>query len=225
MQFQRQSHGIGTFWKGDEQVKLETLNKKIEKLEKERESLFLLREPIDKMIERNYKELDKLREQRGKIIVDQMPKDKIDFNFILTGEHHSMPLYYESERQIQELGLRGGGKWTMTGQKNISLTMYKNDPDNLQKTYDSVLLLLPYMIPFPKEGRKDRIIEEFIGKKVFGIFEHTLSENGIYYFLISENGNTEIGIQRYSRFSILKEFKTILDGLKYVQNNLYYEEK
>jgi hypothetical protein len=206
-------------------MKIETLDKEIEKLEKERKKLFAMRDPIDKGIEKNYIKLEKLREQRGKMIVEQMPKDKIDFNFILTGEHDSMALYHEAERQIQQLGLWGSGEWcNTTKQKCIKLMMYKENPDNLQKTYNSILSLLPYIIPLPaKNTEGEPVEEEFIDKKIFGIFEHTLSENGIYFFLISKNGSTEIARQRYSRLSILKRFETIMDGLKYIQNNFYYE--
>ena len=207
-------------------MKLDEVNKKLEELEKERRALFVQRRPIDIALERNYKELESLREQCGKLLVESMPKDVVDPLFILTAEHHSQTLFREAERQIHSLGLYGSGHFPDTNQRCMKLMMYRNDPYSLKQTFDSITFLLPFIVHWPDVDPEGKPTEEvYRGKKVFEIFEHSLSSNGSYLFLVCDDGTTEIVHRRYSRREIMHKAKDLMDGLKYVQKHLYYSDK
>jgi len=80
------------------------------------------------------------------------------------------------------------------------------------------------MKPWIKQEGGEKFPDEYEGNKIFKIFEHTLSENGSYCFLILPDESCQV-VLRYSsyRVEILESFDNILDGLKYVQKYLYYE--
>ena len=85
------------------------------------------------------------------------------------------------------------------------------------------MFLLPHIKSFPNEKK---IEEKFRGKKIFGIFENTLSKEGIYYFIIdSEGEKCRVAIQRFSKLLVEEEFDNIMDGLKYIQEYHYYEKR
>jgi len=194
---------------------VKSLTQQIERLEKEREELFAQRAPIDKAIEKNYGILEKLREKRGKMMVAQMPKDVIDFDLILNPDLKSQSLYREADRQVMRLGLYRSGYFEVTKQACLKLMMYKNRPENLQKTYDSVMLALPHIKPHPSG--------EFAGCKVFSIFESTLSAHGSYFFLVAEGNACKILRSYGTRYSEIGSFSDIMTGLTYVQKKLYYQ--
>lgn len=95
-------------------MKEATILKKIEELESERESLFAQKAPIEERLLESYYELEKLYEARDKAILKRNRKE-IDIDLILTAEHQSMVMYREAEKQIQKLGLWGGGYYPATG--------------------------------------------------------------------------------------------------------------
>lgn len=198
-------------------MKLET---KIKQLETERAELFRQKEPIDNRLIEIYDELQPLYEKRGKKEVKAL-KGKLDFELMLMPETGSMAKHREAERQVQSLGLWRSGYYAATMQSCIEVML---SPTNLQQTYDSVMLMLPYIKPFPDvtpDGNE--VPEYFKNKKILGIFEHNLSKYAVYQFAISEDGTSEIIATRYGHTSVHFTAPTIMDGLKYIQKNLPYE--
>src|ERR1035437_6426331 len=148
---------------------------KIAILEAERQELFVKKAPIDKRLGETYNELQSLYNARDTLELAKSDK-KLDINLILTANHTSTVKFQEADRQIRELGLTRHGYWAAINQCAISIMLTQ---ENLNKTFSSVMLLLPHIKPFPENNGL------LTAKKVFHIFEHTLSQHGTYNFAIA----------------------------------------
>lgn len=116
------------------------------------------------------------------------------------------------EEYLHSLNLNdGGGYWINTNQSAIRIMLYKYDDEHTKKVYEGILEILPYIKPI-----KDNT-------KQFDIFEYTLSLHDSYY--LAYNEQTKLFSVITGRKNIIKENEDLMKILKYIQENLYYEEK
>jgi hypothetical protein len=195
---------------------LDGLNKKIAELEAEREALFAQREPIEQAIVRNYEELEAVSNQRGELLVKEKEEKPLDLEWIFSpkGDFGSMKEYYFAHAQIEKLGLRLSGRWGDTSQPVVEIAL---TPQNLGQTYESLKLVLPFIHPCTRD--------RFEGLKRVSVFEHTLSEHGVYALGVGADGGTcKLFRATYGWITTEREFTSLLDALKYIQRHHYYEK-
>ena len=117
--------------------------------------------------------------------------------------------YHEREKFWEDKGLWHSGYKPETEQVYLKMKLYKGEGDNLEQTISTLEEILPH-------------IKAIDGVKVFGVFEHTLSENGVYCVEITEHTYTLV-ICRYRRKSVVKECKSLREMIEYIQEHHYYE--
>lgn len=190
---------------------IEKLQNEIKKLEARREELFKLKEPIDEELVSAAEKIDKLKDKIDKIV---LASDSVDWNYLLDAET-GMKSYKECEKKLYERGLYGPGG-AIKGKRCFQIMLYKDKPKSLQKTYNGLIELLPYL-DYNDFG-------DYKGYKFIDIFEYTLSEYGSYYCFINEERNEYILMQDKWRITNeLKRFTTLMSMLEYIQENHYYE--
>ena len=193
---------------------LDKINKDLFNLEKtEKELLSELSKLQDSLLSIRLKKIKPLKEKRDKILLKNKDPNEIDISLVLNGNPSSTVLYNERKRQLDKLGLWSSGYFPSTGQTALKLILIRNDYERTKKAYQSLCLLLPHLKP-REEGKKDIII---------GIMEHTLSEYTSYSLHIyGKKPTSRCEIQTHYR-SVIKKFENLMDSLKYIQMELYYE--
>ena len=73
--------------------------------------------------------------------------------------------------------------------------LYKGAEDNLEQTYESLNVILPFIKPISDEGDRR-----------FKLFEHTLSEWGVYDLRLSKEGVWTLNKTAYGRERVEKNF-------------------
>ena len=190
---------------------IEKLQNKIKELEARREELFNLKEPIDEELVSAAEKIEKLRDKIDKIV---LASDNVDWSYLLDATT-GMKSYEECHKRLYARGLYGPGG-AIKGKRCFQIMLYKDKPKSLQKTYNGLIEILPYL------DYND--FDEYKGYKFVDIFEYTLSENGSYYCFINEERNEYILMQdKWRRASELKRFTALMSMLEYIQENHYYE--
>jgi hypothetical protein len=188
------------------------LNKKLKELEERRKVLFKLKEPIDKELTANYNKINKIKDEIGKVLITKTPSN---WNLLLD-EQSGEFVYKKYSEKLNEKGLIGGGYLPDTGQRCIKIAMIKGDKSSFSNTFTALNEILPFIKSITKGNNK--------GFKYVDILESTLSENGCYYILLNRKEKIYKLMQdRYHHTSELKIFNSLIDILKYIQNNHWYE--
>lgn len=99
-----------------------------------------------------------------------------------------------------------------TNQSIVSFTAYKKH--DLIKQYNELSLWIPYI-----KTQNDKDGKEY---KYIGVIDRTLSEGGIYQIHIYDD-YVQFGITRWGHYDDLKRFDNLLDCVKYIQKEKYYE--
>lgn len=188
--------------------------KEIDKKEARRTELFKLREPIDLEIEKLYYEIKALKEKQTEQSLEQDMGFVEKFYFLMFEDGCSSDMKrYDAAKELinDELGLWMSGYYPETEQKAVEIMLYKGEGDNLEKTYDSLCKILPLVKPI-KEGKEKR----------FKLFEHTLSEGGIYA-LKNVDEKWKLTITSCGRERDIKEWDNLKEALMYCQEHHYYE--
>ena len=110
------------------------------------------------------------------------------------------------------MGLWVSGYYPFSEQNAIEIMLYKGAEDNLEQTYESLNVILPFIKPINEEGDRR-----------FKLFEHTLSEWGVYDLRLSKEGVWTLNKTTYGREKVEKTFENLYDALKYCQQHHYYE--
>lgn len=126
---------------------------------------------------------------------------------ILLNTHLPHPLWIEQCRQWSVLGLGTSGCNTDTNQMIPRIMLTKEDDAKTEKQYQAVCKLLPHMKA------------DASGKKVIGIFEHTLSAGDIYSLHVYDH---HVDMHTHYRGEI-KSFDSLLDAMTYVHKNHWYD--
>jgi hypothetical protein len=152
-------------------------------------------------------------ELRNRIARVKSKQKKIDWDWLLycdwkdAGVHHKY-----REEVLNKIGLRSSGYYQEINQTCVQVMLYRNKPDSLKKTLSGLKKVLPYL-----KSVKDGFVR-------VDIFEHTLSEGGVYDLWIDkEEKKYQIRKTTYGREEILKEFNDLKKALEYIQEHHYYE--
>lgn len=103
-----------------------------------------------------------------------------------------------------------GSYWVDTGQSCVRVVLYRDNDEITEKVHDGLLVILPYIKPLQD------------GKKSFDIFEHTLSKNYSFYLRVSENDKL-FEVETHTK-DVWKSSNDLMEVLKYIQKELYYEK-
>jgi hypothetical protein len=126
-----------------------------------------------------------------------------------------MNVYRAYDKKLLSMGLWSGGYIPETGQRGVKVMLIKDDEESLKKTIVGLEKVLPFIKPIVTSGYK-----------IVGIFEHTLSENGVFYMLIDDKNSVyKLMSDVYRRTHELKKFNSLESIIKYVQENHWYETK
>lgn len=198
-----------------------TLDEQIAELETERANLFKQKEPIDARLIETHNLLEALKTKRDTAKIKRGEFKFPDYKMIMDRSEESMPLYRERERQLQKLGLRGEGYIPDTMQTAIKVTLYrehnkKNKNRNL-RAYVGLVKLLPYMKPMTENNHRT----QYKGKKYVSLFEHTLSQYGSWFLLLTGNENDVVEL--HNSYSEKKKFKNLKEAFNYCAIHHYYE--
>lgn len=168
--------------------------------------------PLEKKAHRFYYRNKKLRDRIATIKSEQK---KIDWEWVLSCEWNdgSVRLKYR-EKVLRDIGLDSSGYFDTINQTCIRITLHKNDSHSVAKNLQGLKKIFPYLKP----------VED--GFVIVDIFEHTLSECGVYRLWIDkENKKYQITKTTYGHRKVLKEFNDLKKALEYIQEHHYYESR
>jgi hypothetical protein len=109
--------------------------------------------------------------------------------------------------------VKTGGYCTETNQTGIEVCFYRDDP--LDEQIAEVKMWLSHLKPI-KKGDTTAIH--------LGVFEHTLSEGGVYTLWVYPENKVILEKCTYGRIHPLKEFSSLDEAFKYVAQNHWYEK-
>lgn len=155
---------------------LEDLRIDLVEAEMKRDRLFAERAPIDRKIEIELKRIQHLNSMIGELLVDEAKKSGPDWvSLVRQGPPGDGKKFYEYARsQFSSIGLFMGGFWADTGDRDLHVMMTKGSKESLVITKRAIELIAP-------------LLTEQDGMVRFGIFEHSLSTNGVYRLLVSKD--------------------------------------
>lgn len=194
--------------------KLQELNTEISNLEKEIADIVVELSPLQTKLFKKRELLSDLVEERDRNLYKNRNPEEIDIELVLDGNPRSTAKHREQSRQLQRLGLVGGGYYPETGQTAITVRLTKNKDEFTEKAYKGLCILLPHLKPYQKDSKSIRI----------NIFEHTLSKHTSYSLHILGNfPDAKCEIRTFNRF-VQQSFNNLKDALDYIQKNLYYQK-
>lgn len=192
---------------------IKKLEKQIRDKESRRSELFKLKEPIDKELESLYEDIKNLKEEitKAKLKQEMSFEEKFEYLMFEDGIGSDMERYNAAQKMLSDMGFHMGGYSPHSNQKCVQLMLYKGVNDNLKEVYDNFTKILPLIKPNTDKGEKR-----------FKLFEHTLSEDGVYE-LVFDGNMIKLVVWRYHRESMIKEWDKLKDALLYCQEYHYYE--
>ena len=151
-------------------INLKKSENKLKKLEEERKELFKLLKPLQNKLKQNFHEIEKTKNEIALIL---LKSNEIDWNLLLDINSGSL-VYQRLQEELRKRRLFSNGYSFETNQYHIRICLTKNKQESLNQT----ILSLNEKLPFLKVTNS--------GFKFIGIFEKTLSHNGVYYLMINE---------------------------------------
>lgn len=186
--------------------------KEISLLREKQKPLIQKREELGNEISKISKQIEKLRNKKEKQELEKpMTKQEEIIYFLFEDGAVSGDRYEARGKYWRDKGFWHSGYYPEIEQVGLKLMLYKGNKDNLEQTIKSVEEVLPFLKPID-------------GKKRFGIFEHTLSENGSFSLEIDDD-SIDLVVHRYHRRSVEESFKTVHEMVEYVQENHYYSDE
>ena len=204
---------------------IEEINAEILEIETFRNELFKKQKKVNDQLRFFYDKIAKLNEKKDKIILNSDKKDDLEW-LMEFREPESKVKREQREKILKEYGLTGSGYNPQTNQHAIKLTINENDSDEkLENIEKGLLKILPIIKPFSHDFKEPGMFKNPL--KMIGIFEHTLSQNGIYNLVVDPNNNNHCAVicHSWSRISSKKEFNSLMDALKHIRKYHYYESK
>lgn len=155
---------------------------------------------------------EQIKQKEAKLEEDMTLAKKVEWLLFEDGSSSDMKRYNECRNFFQEMGLLVGGYYPFSEQRAIEIMLYKGVQDNLDKTFEAISLVLPFIKPINDKGERR-----------FKLFEHTLSEWGIYDLRFDKVGTWTLNKTTYGRKNVEETFENLYDALKYCQKHHYYE--
>lgn len=193
---------------------MKSIEEQIKQKEARRQEIFKVKEPLDKELSELYIQIQKLKEKQTeeKVREDMTLGEKIEWLLFEDGYSSDSKRYGECQKFFRELGLCVSGYYSYSEQKALEIMLYKGVQGNLDKTFESINTVLPFIKPINDKGECR-----------FKLFEHTLSECGIYDLKVDKEGVWTLNKTTYGRERVEKTFENLYDALKYCQQHHYYE--
>ena len=199
------------------------LKLKIEELSKQKEHILSQIEPLKEKAIELYNEIESLKTQIAKLereeinMPDMSEDDRIKFYLHNNGDDCGREHYLAKEKFWQDMGFWTDGYYPSISQQGLKIVLYK-DKHNNQETVDIINKVLPHMKTI--EG----IDNERPNIKVFGIFEHTLSEYGSYsLFFDTDSEEWIVSIISWHRRRDVYVTKSLEDVINYISENHSYD--
>jgi hypothetical protein len=194
------------------------LEAKLASLNEQRTELFKKQAPINAALTKNYNEIEKVQNQIADLKYADVKAVNADWADVLhTTGNDGMTRYRAAERLLTELGVRmGGGMLRESQQRVVCISLSrKATPERRAEVKKALETLLPVIIPIEIEGEKVKYID---------IFEHTLSEYGIYFAgQVVETGKWKVYKTTYGSTRELEELNSLDDFLMAVQTRYWYD--
>lgn len=186
----------------------EELEAEITKLEAERQDLFKQKEPIDALLVKKYKEIERLQEIKAKIKLAEPMTDDEKLAYFLEADDTSNAKYNAAQEYFRALDVMSSGYRRDTMQRAITITLTKGSEESFIKTKAAVEYILPAL-----KADED-------GNRRFDILEHTCSAGGTSYDLvIHADGTATVSSGRWNT----NKPTTLDKALRYIQENVWYE--
>ena len=115
------------------------------------------------------------------------------------------------EQALAALGLSASGYYPELDQAAVRITLYKDKPGQTEAVCSALRQVLPALKPHTDGHRR------------IGIFEHSLSEHGIWSLHITPEDVPELHFTRYSRSRCEKTFASLEAAIEYIAQHHYYE--
>lgn len=177
---------------------MSTIEQQIEELQKQVEVASALREAllpeynrIGAELSKHYGTMKTLNEQIRQLRLQTSVSQDVSW---LLAQEWSKDIVNTFARLVgfgeYELGI--SGQWTETQQSVVRVTLPKNDGAKARKIWDKMVELLPF------------ITQHSDGYRRVDMFEHTLSEHGVYHILVDSDNVFYESFCRYGRDTITK---------------------
>jgi len=191
------------------QRSLSVVDADIQKVETERDNLFKQKVPIDLALTKSYNKLERLQKERDELMLSS---SKIpDWEFLLSTKGESMARYYAAQKALADIGLGSDGEFLATKQRGIKVSLNYQDTKQVEATLSGLKTIVPFLKPI------NNVI-------AISIFEHTLSEFGVYHLILASKGQKcKITKITYGREEELSKFNTWKEALTYISKRLWYE--
>lgn len=211
---------------------LDELTLETEKLNSQLTELYIKLQPLEIERDRLWTKFKTAQEARDTMLyadfvensTNGLPLTQSEIDLLLIGDHKSMAAYRAaSSIENNKLCLRRDGYNSKTLQASFQIKLVKGDPSFTEKTKCEIETLFPHFKTSPIEVNKN-------DKKVtldgvyFGIFESSLSENGIHFAIINMNTNEyHYCTTCWHHTEHKKQFASLDELLSFIENNVYYQ--
>lgn len=152
----------------------------------------------------------------------------IDWHWLISTGEDSVEKLNCLQNKLEPYSLRTAGTYNPeTNQRNLMLMIERSDTTEQLEKLEKMLQFLTKNVIIPHtievDGDDDYEEQEVI---TFQIFEHTLSEGGIYQLVYNVDPDVDVwSIQKtvYHRTGVQFVTKHLMIALEYIQKNHYYE--
>lgn len=191
---------------------IEELIAKIADVDNQVAVLLKEREPIDRKLRRLDGKRKRLMDDLGRAMLEALsPDDRLAYLLSPESVDVSMEVYRERERVMRELGFTTGCIWSETRQPVLRVALTYGDPKSFERTLDGIRKTIKYYKPHAD------------GWVRYGVFEHTLSEYGMYTLLVSPDGETACLTKTTYGRTEEKVKGTLPTVLKHIQEHHWYD--
>jgi hypothetical protein len=173
--------------------------------------------PLQKKLDGIYKKMRGLEEELSAAEVAAMDAaGQVDWGYLIRNgntDRGGMALYKRAQREFDGLGFMMSGRWADSNETAVQLQMYRDDPTSYDQTLSAIQTVLPHYTPGAT------------GFVRFGIFEHTLSEGGVYQLEITP----DMTLARLTK-TVYGSERLVFEGtgedvLRRIQRDHYYQKK
>jgi len=198
-----------------ENMTVKEINAELESNKTKQQEVIKVWQPLEKKLNTLMARERKLTERSEKIEFDKKASQKrMDWAWLLRWDwQDSTDKHTFRDTKLREIGLSTSGYFRDLEQSQVRIALVKNDPKSLPATIKGLNKVLKHIKPI--KGSYKQI----------DIFDHTLSEGGVYRLMVSEEKSKyKIQITRYHREEILHEFNNLKEALALIQKKYYYED-
>jgi hypothetical protein len=186
------------------------LDEKINALQEERKELFKKQAPINAKLVKTANEIDKLTKERDDLLIKGLNTKHPDWDYLLECNWHgSHAKSIARDKFLTPYSLKSNGYYEKTQQVQIEVML--NYKQRIDKPLRKLRELLPHIKPLDNVRR-------------FGIFEHTLSEFGVFELIVAKDSEKcRLVKTTYGRQADITKFNDLKEALIYIAEHHWYE--